>query len=181
VRSRLSVVGVGAVLFLLSGCSDDSPAETPVPVGPVVAPPASAAGGACILLDYGLIENAIGVRFDIAAADQADSTSTCVVQSDGGSLPDLVLSVLEHTDADPKMFLDQRKADKVIALNGLGTAAYKLVAPAGQGSGPTVEVGWLTGDKQAKTLRFTFAAGAEANTDGMVEKLVKLAKDVDGS
>ncbi len=181
-RSRLSALAVGAVLLWTTGCSSESGAATTLPrQEPVAAQPVTAAGGACILLDYGLIEDTVGVRFDIAAADQAQNTSTCVVQSTGSTRPDLVFSVVEHTDADAATYLRQLKPAKGAAVNGLGAAAYRWVRDGESGSGPVVEVGWLTRDRQAKSLRFTYAEGTSTkDAEKLVDRLVALAKAIDG-
>jgi hypothetical protein len=173
---------VGVALLLLSGCSTDQPAAAkPLPAAPVIAPPAAAAGGACILLDYGLIKDKIGVKFDIAAADQADTTSTCVVQAEGSSKPDLVFSVVEHTDADAKTYLAELKPAKATTVTGLGAAAYRTVTDGSGGTGPVVELDWLTKAQQAKTLRFTYAQGTSTgDAEKLVDRLVELAKAVDG-
>jgi hypothetical protein len=143
--------------------------------------PASSAGGACIMLDYAVVQQLLGVRFDIAASDQADNTSTCVLQSQTASHPDLVLSVVERTDATGAEFLAQMKPETATPLPHLGKAAYHQVTPGGHGAGPAVELGILTGDAQIMTLRFTFAPGGTAKqADDMVGRLVKLARAVDG-
>ena len=87
--------------------------------------PAASAGGACILWDYAFIEKMIGVQFTIAASDQIDDTSTCVVQTETADWPDLTLSVVESTKADAKQlqtlkFTFEKGADAatVKAMNG---------------------------------------------------------------
>ena len=141
--------------------------------------PASAAGGACILLDYPQIEEHIGVRFDVAASDQSDDTSTCVVQTETGTRPDLTFSVVPSTPADARMFLGELKPKGAKSLSGLGRAAYRLVAA--DEAGPAVEIGWLTADKQLMTLRFTFPEGTQADeANDMAGRLVDLAQALDG-
>ena len=56
--------------------------EAALPPVQIVEQPAASAGGACILWDYAFIEQKIGVKFTVAAADQVDDTSTCVVQTE---------------------------------------------------------------------------------------------------
>src|SRR5262245_51754034 len=51
--------------------------------------PAAAAGGACQLLDYGVIMESTGVRFDTAGASQNAETYTCAVTQAGVTYPDL--------------------------------------------------------------------------------------------
>ncbi|MFC7527172.1 hypothetical protein [Actinoplanes sp. GCM10030250] len=183
-RKRFAVLSAAALLALspaLSGCSKpaESSATTPPPVK-VVEPPAASAGGACILWDWGFIEEKIGHRFSVAASDQVDETSTCVVQDVDQPWPDLSLSVVETTKADPALFLDARMPAKATKLKGLGKAAYRLNSKAASGHGPTVEIGWLSGAKQLQTLRFRFAQGAKADeVKEMNTKLLNLAKAMD--
>jgi hypothetical protein len=180
VRSRPVVFGVLALLAL-AGC-DDKPAAAPQALPPVeaVEQPAASAGGACILWDYPFIKETIGVQFTVAAADQVDSTSTCVVQTVEGDYPDLMLSVVESTAATAEQFLDDLKPAKGIRLKGLGKAAYLLKSAASGGHGPVVEIGWLSEAKQLQTLRFTFAANAKPTAvTQMNGKLFTLAKAMD--
>ncbi len=180
-RTPLALAAV-AGLLLLTGCSAQAEANSvsAVPAPPAVEQPAASAGGACILWDYGFIQTKISVRFTVAAADQVDDTSTCVVQTENGDYPDLALAVVESTTADAKLFLDTLAPAGSTALKGLGKAGYRLVSAAGDGHGPTVEVGWLSEAAQLQTLKFTFAEGATntAVTD-MSNRLVDLAKAMD--
>lgn len=179
--TRLAVIGA-AVLFAMSGCS--SPADKDAPLVPPAAPaeelaelPAASAGGACILWDYDFIEQMIGVRFAVAAADQVEDTSTCVVQTLAAPWPDLALSVVETTKANAKIFLDTRMPAKAAKVTGLGQAGYRLNSKAAGEHGPTVEIGWLSEAKQLQTLRFTFAKDATAaDVKDMDAKLLELAK-----
>jgi hypothetical protein len=176
VRSRLIVLGA-AVALLLTGCTEETPPAALPPVQ-VVEPPAASAGGACVLWDYAFIEDRTGVRFTVAAGDQVDDTSTCVVQTEVGPAPSLVLTVVDSTTADAELFtaLMPKKATKV---KGLGRAGYRLVR-AGKGTGPSVEVGWLSEAQQLQSLKFTFAEGAPAGAvDDMTNRLVAMAKTMD--
>ncbi len=172
-----------SVLLALAGCSADQPVSAdPGPAVPAARPPAAAAGGACILLDFGLIAEKLGVTFDVAAADQAQDASTCVVQREGASRPDLMLSVVERTSADGPMFLAELKPAKAAAVPGLGAAGYRLLTGGSGAAGPVVEVGWLTKNAQLKTLRFTFEAGAPTDrADQLAPRLVELAKALDST
>jgi hypothetical protein len=180
-RLRLVVPAVCAVLALAACTPDNAPAGAAEPPLPELQVPASAAGGACILLDYPQIEEHIGVRFDVAASDQADDTSTCVVQTQAGTRPDLTLSVVASTPADAPAFLRELKPAGAKVLSGLGQAAYRLVEAPAQDAGPAVEIGWLTADRQLMTLRYTYPDGApEGDADGMAGRLVNLARALDG-
>jgi hypothetical protein len=167
------------VLLALAGCTQAA-AETPQAVSPVpTSYPASAAGDACQLLDYDVIQKAIGVRFDVAAASRQGGTHTCVVQASDANHPDLVLTVSTAT-ADAALFRSTLVPKTAKAVKGLGVAAYQVTIGASQGQGPGVEVGWLSGDNRLITLRFTFAAGADqAAVAALPGKLVELAKKVD--
>jgi hypothetical protein len=182
VRSHRVVLGVAASLLALAGCGSaaakaDSAAPPPVEL---VEQPAASAGGACILWDYAFIEEKIGVRFSVAAAGQADDTSTCVVQKVAGRWPDLALSVVESTTAGAELFTSELTPRKATKLKDLGRAGYRLTSGARDGHGPTVEIGWLSEAKQLQTLRFTFPAGAAAtDVNAMNGKLLALAKAMD--
>ncbi|MFI6073047.1 hypothetical protein ACIA5C_15800 [Actinoplanes sp. NPDC051343] len=182
-RSRsAAAVGVAALLAL-TGCNSkrDAGAE-PAALPPVklVEQPAASAGGACILWDYAFIKEKIGVTFNVAAADQVDDTSTCVVQTIEGDYPDLMLSVVESTTADSKLFLSDLKPNKAATLKGLGKAGYRLDSAASGVHGPSVEISWLSEANQLQTLKFTFAKAATANdVTTMNAKLLDLAKAMD--
>ena len=178
-RSRSVAVGAVALLTL-AGCARPSPPdENVLPPVQLIQQPAASAGGACILWNYAFIKQKIGVTFEVAASDQVDNTSTCVVQTIAGDWPDLALSVVESTTADAGTFTGLMPA-KAVKLRGLGKAAYRLDVPAGRGHGPVVEIGWLSEAKQLQTLRFTFAKGATAaEVKAMHTKLLNLAKAMD--
>ncbi|WP_433296709.1 hypothetical protein ACQP2F_39090 [Actinoplanes sp. CA-030573] len=185
-RSRFVVLGAAALLAMagcaMAGCDNkaEAQAEETLPPVALVEQPAASAGGACILWNYDFIKTKIGVAFDVAASDQVDDTSTCVVQTVGGKWPDLALSVVESTQADAKLFLSDLKPAKATTLKGLGKAAYRLNSAASAGHGPVIEIGWLSEAKQLQTLRFTFAKDAKAtDVNAMNGKLLTLAKAMD--
>jgi hypothetical protein len=180
VRSGFAVLGVVALLAV-SGCRErDEPAAAALPPVKVVEAPAASAGGACILWDWAFIKEKVGVRFSVAASGHVDETSTCVVQTESASWPDLSLSVVEQTKADAKMFLAERVPKKAVKVKGLGKAAYRLNSGASGGHGPSVEIGWLSEAEQLQTLRFTFPKGAStASVTQMNAKLLDLAKAMD--
>ena len=182
-RTRSVVLGV-AVLVAMTGCDNRADAKSDedevLPAVTFAEQPAASAGGACILWDYDFIKSKIGVKFEVAASDQVDDTSTCVVQTVGGDWPDLALSVVESTQADAELFLSDLKPAKATTLKGLGKAAYRLNAAASGGHGPVVEIGWLSEAKQLQTLRFTFPKNAKAaDVTAMNGKLLSLAKAMD--
>jgi hypothetical protein len=183
VRLR-SAAAVGVVALLaLTGCNNkrDAAGEPEVlPPVKLVEQPAASAGGACILWDYAFIQDKIGVTFNVAAADQVDDTSTCVVQTVDGAYPDLMLSVVESTTADAKLFISDLKPDKAATLKGLGKAAFRLNSAAAGVHGPSVEISWLSEANQLQTLKFTFPKTAKAaDVTAMNIKLLALAKAMD--
>jgi hypothetical protein len=180
VRSRTALLGTLALLTL-AGCNNRAKLDTePLPAIQQVQQPAASAGGACILWDYAFIEEKVGVTFDVAAADQADDTSICVVQTVTAPWPDLSIAVVETTSATAKQFLADLKPAKSTTLKGLGQAGYRLNTGASGGHGPVVEIGWLSEAKQLQTLRFTFAKDAKASdVTAMNDKLLDLAKAMD--
>ncbi|GIF05854.1 hypothetical protein [Actinoplanes siamensis] len=179
---RTVVAALGVVTLLaVAGCNEkDDAATVTLPPVEIAEAPAASAGGACILWDWAFIEQKIGVRFSVAASDQVDDTSTCVVQTMDGSWPDLSLSVVEQTTADAKVFLSDRMPKKSVQLRGLGKAGYRLNAAASGGHGPSVEIGWLSEAEQLQTLKFTFAKGASnSSVSQMNSRLLELAKAMD--
>jgi hypothetical protein len=180
VRSRLFALGAAAALLALAGCTDKQADAAALPPVQIVQQPAASAGGACILWDYAFIEEKIGVAFTVAAADQVDDTSTCVVQTETADWPDLALCVVESTKADADLFISELMPKKATKLKGLGKAGYRLVSKASAGHGPVVEIGWLSEAEQLQTLRFTFPK--DAKNDAVTEmspKLLSLAKAMD--
>ena len=178
-RARLCLIGAG--LLMLAGCGADSDENRPaVPAPPAAVDlPASAPGGACELLDYPVIEEITGARFDVSAASRLRDTRTCVVRAEEVARPDLALSVTDTSAA-----VADFKADVVpsggSALSGLGKAAYRLTVAPAKGAGPAVEIGWLSGKGQLIILRYGFAPGqSKADADEFAPKLLALAKKID--
>ena len=178
--SRFFALGAAAAVLALAGCTDGEATAATVPPVPLVEEPAASAGGACILWDYAFIQEKIGVKFTVAAADQVDDTSTCVVQTEDADWPDLALSVVESTKADADLFLDDLMPEKATKVKGIGKAAYRLVSQPSGKHGPVVEIGWLSEAHQLQTLKFTFAPGATtAQVTQMSTRLGSLAKAMD--
>lgn len=179
-RSRLFALGAAAALLALAGCTDKKAEAAPMPPVQVIEQPAASAGGACILWDYDFIKSKIGVKFDVAASDQVDDTSTCVVQTETADWPDLSLSVVESTKADATLFTKELMPKKATKVKGLGKAGYQLVTKAAGKHGPTVEIGWLSEAEQLQTLRFTFPKDAKSGAvDDLSPRLLDLAKAMD--
>lgn len=170
-RSRLLTLGVVMAALAVTGCSakEDEPVLPPVQV---VEPPAASGGGACILWDYAFIEDMIGVRFTVAAGSQVDKTATCVVQTEDGPDPSLVLTVTDSS-ATAELFHDELMPKKATKLKGLGLAAYKVQA------GATYEIGWLSEGHQLESLKFT-AAKPDADMPAKLLAMAQTMSSTDG-
>lgn len=179
-RLRLLALGAG-IVAAMAGCDSEAPTAPPaLPPVQMVQVPAASAGGACVLWDYRMIEQQTGVHFDAAASHRVDDTSTCVVQVQGADRPDLALSVVEGSSADAELFTTEVVPAGATKLKKLGRAGYRSVSEAAGEHGPTVEVGWLSADRQVITLRFTFPAGAsKAEAATMAGRLTALARELD--
>lgn len=174
-RGRVCVI---AGLLALAGCGEgDTEIVMPDPTVSPTTVPASAAGGACKLLDYPLIEQFTGTRFGVSAASKHQKTQTCVVRTEEGQLPDLSLSV---TSSSTDAAFAEMVPSGAKSVKGLGKTAYRVSrAPEGD-RGAEAEVGWLTSDGRAICLRYTFADGEDkAAADELATKLVELAKEIE--
>ena len=140
----------------------------------VVAEPAASAGGACILWDYGFIEEQIGVKFTVAASDTVDDTSTCVVRTETADAPYLMLTVVATTTADADLFPRNLMPDRATKLKGLGQTGYRLIRKATSSTGPTVEVGWLSEAEQLQSLNVEMAVGHVTDAVTVSEPAVPL-------
>jgi hypothetical protein len=176
-----AAVPLAVVLLGGSGCADagsrarftasSAPAPTRAPAG--------AAGGACYLLEYDVVEQAVGTSFDVAAAGAAGGTFTCVLQTRSGSFPDLTLAVTA-VDVDAGAFMQTVAPKGSVAVTGLGKAGYSAVMPAGGGAGPGVEIGWISGNDRLVVLRYRCRPDAPAvDVGATTAKLVALAKKID--
>lgn len=165
-----------AVLLLsTSACtSKDLPEPRPAPQ----VRPASLAGGACLLIEFGTLERILGEHYTIAASAKNATTNTCVVRTETAPVPEISVSVTP-TQADAAVFTAVVKPKGAAAVAGLGKIGYQVTTPAKPPAGPIVEIGWLTGDARLLFLRWTLAAGADASA--AVPKLVDLAKELDKS
>jgi hypothetical protein len=143
-----------AATLVTGGCLNDAAADP----GGSGWPPA-AAGGACRLLDYDVVAERLGTRFDTAGAGKADSTLTCALTQQGRDYPDLTLAVTP-TRADKDIFDASIRPDGAVTVPDLGRVAYRLSVRADGDAGPAVEVGWLSDKNQIVILRYTFPPGA---------------------
>jgi hypothetical protein len=128
----------------------------------------------CRFLDYGVIKDAVGITFEVAASAQQGQTETCVVQPSGESYPDLLLT-LTNTTIEPAVFTKAVTPKGAAPVPGLGKIAYSTPVPVAGDAGPGVEVAWLSAKfNSLMMLRLRVAPDAEATTDAA--KLVSLAK-----
>jgi hypothetical protein len=177
--------------LVLTGCGTEPGSAAPsVSASPVITAtsrpkparvPAAAAGGACRLLDFAVVEQVIGVAFEVAAAGQQEATYTCVLQRVGASVPDLMLTVTPSSATVP-IFRTVLTPKGAAALTGLGKVGYRARVPAvvKAGRGPGVEIGWLSGNQRILVLRVTLAAGvAVPAAEALAPKLLALAKRLD--
>jgi hypothetical protein len=200
VRLRATAIRrrAGAVLCLLAvatagtlaGCGDDPPARgepqarsVALPARGTDRPAASAAGGACQLLDFYAVEQFVGVMFDVAAAAQRDATATCVLQRGGAGYPDLTLAVTPTT-VPAAAFKATAAPPGAGDLPGLGQAAYQLVRPAPgtdpAGPGPAVEIGWLSRKGQLMVVRYRLPADKpQADAQALIPQVTELARFLD--
>jgi hypothetical protein len=170
-----TVAGALAVLVLLAGC-DDAGAQPPAQ--PSTAP-AAAAGGACQLLDFPVVNAKLGLDLAVAAAATQENTFTCVLQPRAAGSPDLVLSV-SATTIGADIYTSAVQPKGAAPVEGLGAAAYQLPTPATDSTGPGAEVGWLAGNKRIIQLSVHLAPGTAADkSTELLPKLVALAKLID--
>ena len=124
--------------------------------------PASLAGGACLLLDYTAINAALGTQFSVAASADKSDSYTCVVQGPTASFPDLTLSITA-TDLANSDFGTDVQPKKSTAVKGLGKVGYEIEHAATARRGPTIEVGWLSGNERLIILTYAYAPSDAAD------------------
>jgi hypothetical protein len=177
------VVVLVLALAGLAGCTGAEAHPRPTAVEsstPVRAarPPASAEGGACLLLNFDVVEQIAGLRFDVAGAGQSEGSFTCVLRTASTPYPDLTLAVTSTT-ADAVAFRSAAMPKGATAVTALGLAGYTLAVPAAAGAGAGVDVGWLSWDSRLIMLRYRSAPAASADIGALVPKLIALARKVD--
>jgi hypothetical protein len=168
---------------LVAGCSQVAAGAgtDPSPSPSQTRWPAAMAGGSCQLLDYDVITATIGMTFDVAASSQSGATYTCVLEQVGSSLPDLALSVTP-TRATVSIFATTVAPKGSTALSGLGKQGYSAAVPAAGGTGPGVEVGWLSASQRLVVLRLATAGGTTAaQVAPLRPKMVALAKQIEAA
>jgi hypothetical protein len=179
-RCAIASVLCVAGMAMLTGCNEGAGARSKA--GPSASPtrvPAAAAGGACLHFDYEVIEKVTGAEFDVAGKGENSGTSTCVLQKEGASLPDLTLAVT-RTSADVNVFKTVVMPKGAAIVTELGRQGYSAMVAAGADAGPGVEVGWLSGNGRLMVLRYRLPTGtAPADPTAFAPKLVELAKRID--
>ncbi|MGI5244566.1 hypothetical protein [Dactylosporangium sp. CA-139066] len=160
---------------LVAGC-DNAGAN---PSAPATTAKAADAGGACQLLDFGMVNAKLGLNLSVAAGAQQDNTFSCVLQAAHASYPDLVLSV-STTTIGADVFGTMIQPKDATAVQGLGVTGYQMQTPPTDKAGPGVEVGWLAGNKRIIELSLRLAPGTPDEKAGeAMPKLVELAKLID--
>ncbi|MEH0973502.1 hypothetical protein V6U77_20480 [Micromonospora sp. CPCC 205546] len=177
---RGRMVGVGLVALLVTGCGAEAEPVAVPPPAPVTADVAAASsGGACRLLDFGVIEQHAGVRFDVAAASATGDSHTCVVRAGREALPELTLTVT-RTSIDAATFTADVVPEKAAKVTGLGQKAYRRTTSAKGALGPVAEVGWLAAEGRLATLRYATPGDADrAEAEKLTTALVALAQQLD--
>ncbi|MFY1633122.1 hypothetical protein ACN27F_07495 [Solwaraspora sp. WMMB335] len=191
---RLRAIGAGVSLLLATGCTNQaaatetaqpsggsaaSPSPSPVePYPEVPRPPVAEAGGACAMLDYDVIEEKVGFRFEVAAASSSGKTQSCILRPAAEPLPDLVVSISE-TRASASVFANDVAPVGAKEIKDLGKAAYwvPIKPDPDTGYGAALEVNWITGDPKLMSVRWTFAVGDdELSAVELAPKMVDLAR-----
>ncbi|MEH1101100.1 hypothetical protein [Micromonospora sp. CPCC 205561] len=177
---RGRMVGAGVAVLLVAGCgAEPEPVAVP-PAAPVVVDPvAASSGGACRLLDFGVVEQHAGFRFDVAAASATGDSHTCVLRAGRETLPELTLTVTEAS-IDRATFTADVVPERAGRVTGLGQQAYRRTTSAKGALGPVVEVGWLAAEGSLATLRYATARDtARADAEKLTDALVTLARKLD--
>ena len=188
VRRLRAALAAGCVLAVLAAAActtsqpdTTEPAHRPLPtVSTSPAPPAAAAlaGGACLLLNYDIINKALGSDFDVAAAANKSGTYTCVVQGTQ-PYPDLTLSITA-TSLTPANFTADLKPAGATSVPDLGKVGYSAQITATSTAGPAIEIGWLSGNDRLIVMRYTAGAGATV-ADPVAAGMASLARTVDAT
>jgi hypothetical protein len=141
--------------------------------------PPAAAGRACQFLNYDIVAETIGVRFDTAGGASKDETYSCALTQAENAFPDLTLAVTE-TEADEVIFIATMIPSGATRIADLGRVGYRIGFPSARGAGPGIEVGWLSTYGRLMIMRFTLPAGTtSAEVQKFIPKLVALAKTIE--
>jgi hypothetical protein len=160
-----------ALAALVSGCSKGASANPSWG--------AAGAGRLCPLLDFDVVEQNLGVRFDTAAGAQKDETVTCAVTQAGHPYPFLTVAAA-GTAADALIFEAIVTPEGATPVTGIGVVAYQLRLAPVNGSGPGLEIGWLSAGHRIIVLRYVFAPGpTDADVTAFFSKLAAFANVTD--
>ena len=183
-KGRVAARVVAAALLAgvgLAGCSgaDAHPKPAAAEKSSVrrATEPAAAQGGACLLLNFDVVEQIVGIRFNVAGSGQSEGSFTCVLRTDSAPYPDLTLAVT-NTTADAVAFRSIVPKGAT-ATTALGLEGYAFAVPATPPAGAGVDVGWLSWDSRLITLRYRSSPGTSADIGALVPKLTALARKVD--
>lgn len=180
-RVLVGAAVLALALGALTGCSGSGKPHSGAAEVPTREPqPPAVAGGSCQLLDYDEIAKDLGLTFDVAAASQVEQTYTCVLEREGAPLPDLTFSIALVSKLDIPTFKSKIIPSGAAVIGDLGKIGYSRTVPAGNGAGPTIEIGWLAGNQRLIILKCRLAADAPAgDAPAMVPKLLVLARRID--
>ncbi|HEX6872475.1 MAG TPA: hypothetical protein VF163_15365 [Micromonosporaceae bacterium] len=172
-RTLTHVTALTLGTTLLSGCDRDAAADAGR------RPPAAAAGAACQLIEYDLVANILGTRFDTAGGARKDATLTCALTQAEQPYPDLTLAVTAST-ASEVIFKATVEPSGSLPVKALGRTAYRLFPEPVRGGGPAVELGWLSAKNRIFVLRYTFPAEAtDEQAQQLFPKMLTLARTID--
>ncbi|WP_422752745.1 hypothetical protein [Micromonospora sp. WMMD708] len=178
-HGRIWLAGVGVLLTTGCGASEVEPVPLPTGEPATVQVGAASSGGACRLLDFAVVEEHTGARFDVAAASERGDTRTCVVRATDATWPELTLTVTDTSIDVPTFTADVLPAG-ANKVSKLGQAAYRRTGAKTAKRGPTAEVGWLATEDRLATLRWTCRPDDDrAAADEVADHLVDLARTLD--
>jgi hypothetical protein len=184
VLAAIAVVALAASAGCTAAAGDSAssgPSGAPSGVGASVPPPSAAAlaGGACLLMNFATVRKELGTAFTVAAAADSSGSYSCVLQESSGSLPSLTLSITA-TDLSTADFKTNVVPSGSSPISELGKIAYRKIVPATKSTGPSIEVGWLSGNNRLIIFRYVCARDTPtATSSALGTKMVSLAQIVD--
>jgi len=172
VRIVVAVAALLAIMVGATGCdSDDGGRQRDLP--------ASTAGLICQLVEYDTVADGIGVRFDTAGGARKDDTQTCALTQSGAKYPYLTLALSPTTVSDlifKATMVPAGSAD----VQELGRIAYQRTLPVADGSGPGVELCWLSWSSRMLVLRFVSTPDTQPDQiTQLASRLVALAQRIE--
>ncbi len=85
---------------------------------------------------------------------------TCALTEKNRPFPYLTLA-LTPTTIDSVVFTDSVKPAGAYAMPDLGVIAYRMTSPAAEGTGPALDLVWLSESSRLMNLRYGFAPSAD--------------------